>query len=193
MLSFEIKWYRRKMMDDFTLRVFHKISQLKSFSKVADELYITQSAVSRQIKNLEDKLVVKLCLREKEGISLTEEGKILLGYVEKILVLYEKARKDIDHFRHTSLNKIIVGASTALGEYVLPRIISSFNKRHPEADIYLRVANTGEILKQLTANAFNLALVEGMFDTPGFIVEKVFEDELVLIVSANHSWTEKNR
>lgn len=175
-------------MDDFTLRVFYKLAQLKNFSKVADELYITQSAVSRQIKNLEDKLAVKLCLREKEGVSLTEEGRILLGYVEKILALYEKATKEIDHFRHASLDKLIIGASTTLGEYVLPRIISIFSRGHPEADIYLRVANTKEVLKQLSANAFNLALLEGQFDNPSFIVEKVFEDELVLITSTKHPW-----
>ena len=177
-------------MDDFTLRVFYKLAQLKSFSRVADELYITQSAVSRQIKNLEDKLAVKLCLREKEGISLTEEGRILFGYVEKILALYEKATKEIDHFRHSSLNRIIIGSSTTLGEYVLPKIISTFGKRYPEAEIYLRVANTKEILKQLSANAFNLALVEGQFDNPSFIVEKVFEDELSLIVSTQHRWAQ---
>ncbi|MEW5766328.1 MAG: LysR substrate-binding domain-containing protein [bacterium] len=175
-------------MEDFTLKVFYKLAQLKSFSKVAEELYITQSAVSRQIKNLEDNLAVKLCLREKEGISLTQEGRILLGYVKKILALYEKATKEIDHFRHTSLDKLIIGASTTLGEYVLPRIISYFGKKHPEADIYLRVANTKEILKQLSANAFNLALLEGRFDNSSFIVEKAMEDELVLIVSNEHRW-----
>jgi DNA-binding transcriptional LysR family regulator len=180
-------------MDDFTLRVFYKLAQLKSFSKVADELYITQSAVSRQIKNLEDKLAVKLCLREKEGVSLTEEGRILLGYVEKILALYEKATKEIDHFRHSSLDKVIIGASTTLGEYVLPRIISAFGRGHPEADIYLQVANANEILKQLSAHAFNLALVEGQFDNHSFIVEKVFEDELLLIASTKHPWAKKDK
>ena len=173
-------------MDDFTLRVFYKLAQLRSFSKVADKLHLTQSAVSRQIKNLEDKLAVKLFLREKEGVSMTEEGKILLDYVKEILALYEKAAKEIDHFRHTSLNKLIIGASTTLGEYVLPRIISTFGKEHPEANIYLRVANTQEILNQLSANAFNLALLEGQFNNPSFIVEKVFEDELVLITSIKH-------
>jgi len=178
-------------MDDFTLRIFYKLAQLKNFSRVADELYLTQSAVSRQIKNLEDKLTVKLFLREKEGVTLTEEGKILFGYAEKILGMYEKARKEIDHFRHSSLNKIIIGASTTLGEYVLPKIISTFEKRHLEANIYLRVANAREILKQLPTNAFNLALVEGGFDNPSFIVEKVFEDELVIIISTQHRLASK--
>jgi DNA-binding transcriptional LysR family regulator len=180
-------------VDDFTLRVFHELSQLKNFSRVADKLYITQSAVSRQIKNLEDKLVVKLFLREKEGVSLTEEGRILLRFAEKILALYEKAAEEIDHFRHTSLNKIIIGASTTLGEYVLPRIIGTFCKGHPDVDIYLRVANAREILRQLSANAFNLALVEGQFDDPSFVVEKVFDDELVLIVSTQHLWASKEQ
>lgn len=180
-------------MDDFTLRVFYKLAQLKNFSKVADEMYLTQPAVSRQIKNLEDKLAVKLFLRKKEGVTLTEEGRILSGYAEKILGLYEKAIKEMNHSRHSGLNKIIIGASTTLGEYVLPRIISTFGKRHPEADIYLRVANAREILKQLSTNAFNLALIEGRFDNPSFIVEKVFEDELVLIVSTQHPWAPKEK
>ncbi len=79
-------------MNDFTLRVFHKLSQLKNFSKVADELYITQPAVSRQIKNLEDKLVVKLFLREKEGVSLTEEGRILASPLSQNLLLLKSQR-----------------------------------------------------------------------------------------------------
>lgn len=175
-------------MDDFTLRVFYKLAQLKNFSKVADELYISQPAVSRQIKNLEDSLAVKLCMRKKEGVSLTEEGKILFEYAEKILALYEKSIKEIDKFRHSNLNKVTIGASTTLGEYVLPRIISDFRKRYPDADIYLKVANTQQILNQLATNAFNLTLVEGEFDNPSFINEKVFEDELVLIVSIQHPW-----
>lgn len=180
-------------MDDFSLRVFYKLAQLKNFSKVAEELYITPSAVSRQIKNMEDKLGVKLCLREREGISLTEEGKILLEHVAKIIALYEKVITEIDHFRHTSLKKIIIGASTTLCEYLLPKIISTFGKKYPEADIYLRVANTNEILKQLSTNAFNLAVVEAQFDNPSFIVEKVFEDELALIVSNRHLWASKEQ
>jgi DNA-binding transcriptional LysR family regulator len=180
-------------MDDFTLRVFYRLAQLRSFSKVADDLFITQSAVSRQIKNLEDKLAVKLCLREKEGVTLTEEGRILFKYVEKILGLYEKATKEIDHFRHTKLDKIIIGASTTLGEYVLPRIISRFKRGHPEADIYLRVANTREILTQLSGYAFNLVLVESVVDNDSFVVEELFEDELVLIVSVLHPWSKVGR
>lgn len=182
---------RNVAMDDFTLRVFYKLAQLKSFSKVADEMYLTQPAVSRQIKNLEDNLAIKLFLREKEGVSLTEEGKILLGFAEKILALYEKANREIDRSRHSSLNKIIIGASTTLGEYVLPRIISNFGRTHPEAEIYLRVANTKEILKQLSSGAFNLALVEGQFDNPSFTLEKILEDELVLIAGTQHPWASK--
>lgn len=180
-------------MDNFTLRVFYKLATLKSFSRTADELYLTQPAISRQIKNLEDKLAVKLFSREKEGVFLTEEGKILLGHAEKILTLYENAIKDIDRFRHSTLDKIIIGASTTLGEYVLPRIISNFGKRYPEAEIYLRVANTREILNQLNVNAFNLALFEGKFDNPLFVSEKVFEDELVLIVSTQHPLADKEQ
>lgn len=175
-------------MDDFTLRVFYKLAQLKNFSKVADELYISQPAVSRQIKNLEDSLAVKLCMRKKEGVSLTEEGKILFKYAEKILALYEKGIQEIDKFRHSKLNKITIGASTTLGEYVLPRIISGFRKRYCDADIYLKVANMQQILNQLATNAFDLTLVEGEFDNPSFMSEKVFEDELVLIVSTQHLW-----
>jgi DNA-binding transcriptional LysR family regulator len=133
---------------------------------------------------------VKLFLREKEGVSLTEEGKILFKYTEKILELYEKATKEIDHFRHASLNRIIMGASTTLGEYVLPQLISLFKKNRPEAEIYLKVANTEEIIKLLSSHAFNLALFEGRFDNNSFVAEKIFQDELVLIVSAQHKWAE---
>ncbi len=117
----------------------------------------------------------------------------MFGYVEKILALYEKAIKDIDRFKHSSLDKLIIGASTTLGKYVLPRIISNFGKNHPEAEIYLRVANTKEILKQFSANAFNLALVEGQIENPSFVVEKVLEDELVVIISTQHPFAFKDK
>ncbi|MEW6619540.1 MAG: LysR substrate-binding domain-containing protein [bacterium] len=118
---------------------------------------------------------------------------MLRGFTEQILALYEKAILEISHFRNSSNGKLIIGASTTLGEYVLPRIISTFRKEDGGVDIYLKVANTNQILKQLSANAFNLALVEDKIDNHSFSVEKVYEDELILITSTSHLWTSKKQ
>ncbi len=169
------------MMDNFNLRVFYELARLKSFSKAAEKLCLTQPAVSKQIKNLEDRLAVRLFLRETKGISLTEEGKILFKFAEKILSLYNEAIAEIDRFRHSTLNKINVGASTSVGEYLLSKVTNCFKRDYPEADIYLKVANTKEILNSL--QTFNLAVVEASLSDPPFTIEKLFEDELVLIAS----------
>jgi DNA-binding transcriptional LysR family regulator len=164
---------------------------LKSFSRVASELYITQSAVSRQVKNLEKKLGVKLFTRLKEGVVPTEEGKTFLGYAEQILALYDKTAREMERLKHTCSGRIIVGASTTLGEYILPKAISTFTKHCTEAEIYLRVSNTEEILRQLHHNAFSVALVEEQIENFSFVNERLFEDELVLITSSRHPWTRR--
>lgn len=162
----------------------------KSFSRVGKILYLTQPAISHQIHTLEGYLETRLFDRIKGEVSLTPAGEILFKYAEKILALYQEAEKNIADLSATTRGRLVIGASTTIGQYLLPTILGNFKDLHPKIEILLTNANTKEILSQLLYNLIDLGLVEGPVTHKDILVEKFIEDELVVIAPLNHRWHE---
>lgn len=181
------------MLENFRLQVFHTLAREKSFSKAARILCLTQPAVSHQIQVLEEYLEARLFERKKGRVDLTESGRILLRYSEQILGLYERAEKEIADLTKVSKGRLRIGASTTIGQYLVPRIIGEFKERFPGIEIFLINANTQEIAVKLLADSIDLGLVEGPVKDKDILVEKFVEDELVLISSPKHAWSAKEK
>lgn len=173
-------------MDDFKLRVFKEVVEKKSFSKAAASIYISQPAVSLQIRNLEEQLGAKLFDRTPEGVILTKAGQIFFKYAERIFNDYKEAKKEIGSLFSKPEDRFIVGASTTLGEYLLPKIIPAFKKLHPEINLFLRIGNAETTLFRLKEDEVNLTLLEINYKKSGWVTKEFFVDELVLIVPAGH-------
>ncbi|MBU0567285.1 LysR family transcriptional regulator [bacterium] len=181
------------MLENFRLQVFHTLAKEKSFSKTAKLLCLTQPAVSHQIQVLEEYLEARLFERKKGKVSLTGSGEILLKYSEQILNLYERAEKEIADLTEVSKGRLRIGASTTIGQYLVPRIIGEFKERFGGIEIFLINANTQEIAAKLLADSIDLGLVEGPVENKDISVERFIEDELVLIASPKHSWAAKEK
>lgn len=181
------------MLENFRLQVFHILAKEKSFSKTARLLCLSQPAVSHQIQVLEEYLETRLFERKQGGVDLTESGRILLKYSEQILGLYERAEKEIADLTEVSKGRLRIGASTTIGQYLVPRIIGEFKERFPGIEIFLINANTQEIAVKLLADSIDLGLVEGPVKDKDILVEKFVEDELVLISSPKHAWSAKEK
>ena len=173
-------------MNDFKLNVFKEVAEKKSFSKAAEAIYISQPAVSLQIRNLEEQLGAKLFERTPEGVILTRAGQVLLKYAERILSDYKEAKKEIDAITSKPEDRFIVGASTTLGEYLLPKMIPDFKKLHPWINLFLRIGNAETTLFRLKEEEVNLALLEINYKKNGWVTKEFFVDELVLIIPAGH-------
>ncbi len=178
-------------MEDHKLRVFCTVAETKSFSKASEIIHLTQPAVSLQIQALEELYETKLFDRSASTVSLTRSGEILYRYAKDILALYAAAEKNIGEITGLVKGSISVGASTTIGNYLLPSVIADFRKTHPKIKIHLFVGNTKRIVELLNSGNIDFGIVEGDVARQKLIVEKFLTDELVVIVPASHPMTKK--
>jgi DNA-binding transcriptional LysR family regulator len=178
-------------MEDHKLKVFCTVAETKSFSKASEIIHLTQPAVSLQIQALEELYETKLFDRSSSTVSLTPSGEILYRYAKEILSLYATAEKNIGELTGLVKGSISIGASTTIGNHLLPSVLADFRKTHPKIKIHLFVGNTKRILEFLNAGNIDIGLVEGDVTRQKLLVEKLIADELVVIVSALHPWAKK--
>ena len=176
---------------DFRLEVFEKVAQRLSFSRAAEELSISQPAVSKHIKNLEKQYNTKLFHRSGSGIKLTRAGEILLKYTKQIKALYERLEFDLNTLNLKHKGKISIGASTTITQYILPQILASFHQKFPDLRVNLINGNTEQIERALSNQQIDLGIIEGQSLRNEFRYIKFLRDEIVLTARASHPLVRK--
>jgi len=179
-------------MEDHKLKVFCTVAETKGFSKASEIIHLTQPAVSLQIQALEEMFETKLFDRSSNTVSLTPSGEILYKYAKEILNLYAAAERAIGGITGLVKGSITVGASTTIGNYLLPAVIADFRKSHPKIKIHLLVGNSKRVVELLKGGVIDLGLVEGEVTKFKINMEKLISDELTLIVSQKHPWAKLN-
>jgi LysR family transcriptional regulator, transcriptional activator of the cysJI operon len=178
-------------LDNFRLVVFRAVAEQLSFRKAAEELYLTQPAVSLQIKALEEELGVQLFDRSGTQAMLTGAGKILLDHVRRSSALLLQAEHKIAALSGDHAGGLTLGASTTIAQYVLPRLLGEFCTAHPRVLPTLISGNTERIVSAVVEQKIALGLIEGPPRSRDVKTERFLEDELVLIVPAAHEWAER--
>jgi len=178
-------------MEDHKLRVFCAVAETKSFSKASELIHLTQPAVSLQIQAMEELYETRLFDRSGNAINLTPAGEVLYRRAKEILGLYAEAQRSISEITGAIKGSLSIGASSTIGNYLLPTIISSFKKKVPQVNISLVVNNTKTITERLNAGEIDIALVEGDVSKQRFTVETLIDDEMVVIMSPAHPWAER--
>lgn len=169
------------------LKIFVTVAELKNFSRAAEELYLSQPSVSLQIRNLENELGSKLINRSPKHLELTQSGEILYGLAKQILLLYDRARQEINQLTNTVTGSLKVGASYTIGEYILPFALTEFSAQFPNVDIEASIANTVEITQAVRSNHLDLGLVEGEVNHSDLDIQALMDDELILVVPNQHA------
>lgn len=180
-------------MDDHKLKVFCTVAETKSFSKASEIIHLTQPAVSLQVQALEEIYETKLFDRSGGSVTLTPSGEMLYNYAKEILGLYASARKDINAMMGLVKGNLSVGASSTIGNYLLPSVIVAFKKTHPRIKTNLIVGNTKLIAEKLMSGEVDIGLVEGEVAKHNLVVEKLIPDELVVIMSPDHDWAKRKK
>lgn len=175
-------------MQDFRLKVFRTVAEKLNFTSAAEALFLTQPAVTLQIKALEEELGVKLFDRSGGKVRLTEAGVLLLKYADRIADLYSQAENAIGALIGEERGELSIGASTTIAQYVLPHLVGKFLLLHPKIEFSLISANTENIVRALDSKAITLGLVEGPIGRKDLKIERFIEDEIVVVVAANHEW-----
>jgi DNA-binding transcriptional LysR family regulator len=178
------------------LRILKAIASEKSFSRAAEILFISQPALSKQIKSLENRLGIILLNRENNTISLTEAGKVFLQYTERILALCEESCRALNDIKSGDRGNLTVGASQTIGTYLMPRVLTLFAQNYPQINIQVQVNSTRIIAKNVVNGEVDIAVVGG--DVPeelkkNLAIEKFVDDELILIISKSHPFAIKKQ
>jgi DNA-binding transcriptional LysR family regulator len=168
-------------LENFRLKVFRTVAEYLSFRKAAEHLFLTQPAVTLQIKALEEDLGVRLFDRAANRISLTPQGTRLLRYAKKIAALVSEAEQELAAGEGQLSGELALGVSTTIAQYVLPRLFGAFLDEHPRVQLSLQSGNTEHIVRLLLDGRVSIGLIEGPSRHREVRTEPFMEDELVLI------------
>ena len=179
------------MIENFKLRVFRVVADSKSFRRAADELHLTQPAITAQIKSLEESLGIALFDRIGRDVGLTPAGKTLLEYVRKIETISNDALAALAPFGGQQGIELSIGASHTIAVYLLPKLLAHLIDEWPKLRIHVSSGSTNEVLHALTAHQISVGLIEAPAFRPDLKIETFAEDELTLIVHPAHRWANK--
>lgn len=168
-------------LENFRLRVFRAVAERLNFRKAAEHLFLTQPAVTLQIKALENDLGVRLFDRTAGRISLTRQGSVLHDYANKLAALVGEAERALGAVDGSVSGELSLAVSTTIAQYVLPRLLGAFLDEHPRVQFSLHSGNTSEIVELLLQSKISIGLIEGPARDRGVRAEPFMEDELVLI------------
>lgn len=177
-------------MSDFRLKAFYSVAKNLSFTKASQELFVSQPAVTKHVRELESLYQVRLFDRLGNKISLTEAGRVLLEHCERILQEYRKLEFDMHLLKNEYVGQLRLGASTTIAQYVLPPILARFTEKYPQIEVSLIDTNSRNVEQALHEHAIDLGMIEGVFRAPTLKYEPFLCDELVPVVSCMNTDSE---
>jgi DNA-binding transcriptional LysR family regulator len=173
-------------MSDRRLKVFHTVARLLSFTKAAEELHMTQPAVTFQVRQLEEYFNTRLFDRTHNKVSLTPAGERVAEFAERIFDLYAEMESGVRDLTGEISGALTIGASTTIAEYMLPALLGEFKNQYPDINLRLKVSNSEGIVSMVEHNVIDLGVVESAVNNKNLIVEVCHEDQLVLVAAPDH-------
>jgi DNA-binding transcriptional LysR family regulator len=174
-------------MDTKQLAAFCAVVERRSFSQAADQLGVTQPAVSLQIRSLEQRLGQQLLDRSGRRVEPTEAGLRLYRGAQRLLALEQQLLEELGEEAEGELSgRLEIGASTGPGGSVLPVLLGEFQELHPQVHVALTVADTHAVIEQVGRRELELGVVGATSRQRGVSFEPFYRDEVVLAVPAGH-------
>ena len=178
------------------LKVFKEVAEAKNITLASKKLHMSQPSVSIQIQSLENDYGVQLFERTNKGVSLTEAGWIFYQHVCQVVQIMQETREKIAKMGKSRRSTIQLGATLTIGEYILPHLIDYLydtnNDQNGEIEFNVKVANTEVVSQDILERKLHIALVEGPVpDSRDFVIENFWQDELALVVAADHRWANR--
>ena len=176
-------------MPDFTmhqLTVFRTVARYLSYTKAAEALYLSQPAISQQVKTLEQVLGLPLFARSGRGIVLTAAGQEFQRHVERLITLFAETAPAVQEISALERGSVLVGASNSAGTYVVPPLLGAFHARYPRIHITLTVADRRSIEELLLNRQLDMAVMSLVEQKEQFAVEFLMLYELVVVAAPTH-------
>jgi DNA-binding transcriptional LysR family regulator len=174
------------MLNLHLVRIFTAVATQGSFTGAAEALHISQSAVSRAVRELERQVGMALVERHSRGVILTEAGKRLVLHARRIFALERLAELSLEELQTLQTGHLAIGASTTIGIYMLPVLLGIYHRRYPGIELFLDIGNTQQIVRHVLDHRLDVAYVEGPVEQSDLVLTPWREDELVVIASPDH-------
>ncbi len=177
------------------LRNFIKLVNYKSFSELARDLQISQSTISHQISQLEKNFGVTLINRSTKKFEITEAGKTLLDYSQKIIDLFDSCVIVLEEYGSVKFEEIVISASTTPGSHILPRYIAEFRDKNPNVNFKIKINNSLKSIENIVKDLADFAGIGSFinYNKDDFDFIKIGEDQLKFICSPNHKLLENTK
>ncbi|MDX1471853.1 MAG: LysR family transcriptional regulator [Flavobacteriaceae bacterium] len=179
-------------MFDFRLKVFNTVARRLSFTKAAEELHITQPAVTKHIKELENQFNLALFDRRGNKIQLSPAGEILLKHTEEIKEIYRRIEFDLNQLNQTFKGILHIGSSTSITQYILPPLLAQFHKIHQDVRVELFSGNSEQIEQALLDKKIEVGVIEGKSKRREIHYTPFLKDEIVLVCSSKNTLVKKD-
>jgi DNA-binding transcriptional LysR family regulator len=173
-------------MADRRLQVFHAVARHLSFTKAADALFMTQPAVTFQIRQLEQQFDTRLFDRAQGRVTLTPAGVVALDYAERILALATELDHRMQELSGQLAGPLLVGASMTVADYMLPRVLGAFKAEHPAVAPRLLVGNSDAVQARVAERSLDVGFIEGDSHMPSLSADVVCDDELRVTCAPSH-------
>ena len=175
------------------LYIFHTVARLGSFSKAAQELSVSQPAVSIQVRELEDTMGCALIHRMRRGLRLTDTGEAVYSYTQRIFALANEMQNAVQDIQGLKSGKLTIGSSTTPGEYILPWAIGQFRKHYPGIEVSLSISNTQSIVEKIHNRELDMGMAGAVVSSDGLASFPYVSDEIVIIAAPTHPLAEKKK
>jgi DNA-binding transcriptional LysR family regulator len=170
------------------LRVFLAVARRLSFTRAAEDLYLTQPAVSVQVQKLERAAGQPLFEHLGKRVRLTAAGELLCRYAERMLALEEELQAQLAELSDACQGVLGIGASTTIGISMLPQLLQRFRARHPAVTLRLHIGNVPDVAQRVLDGQLDLGLIAGDYPHEHLHRRPFLEDELILLVPPGHRW-----
>ncbi|UMB53060.1 LysR substrate-binding domain-containing protein [Lutibacter sp. A64] len=174
------------------LHIFKVVANHLSFTKASEQLFLSQPAVSKTIRNLEETYKITLFLRKRNSIELTSEGKAFLIYVNKILEIYAAMKHQFLHQNKTFPNIINFGVSTTVANYIIPKVIAKFRTQFPKIKFEITSGNSDDVEDLILNQKLNFGIIEGKNTNRKLQFKEFIKDEIVLVTNVKNNAFKKD-
>ncbi|MBN3765983.1 LysR family transcriptional regulator [Burkholderia sp. Ac-20365] len=175
------------------LAAFDAVAQTGSVTAAAERLHVSQPALTREIRELEERLGVALFDRLPRGMQLTEAGRLLAEYAGQIFRLADAAEAAVGEFAGLKRGHLVIASSRTIGTYLMPALMDAYRDLHPGVTIELVISNTEQVKSAVLGQHCQLGLIEGPYDDDAFDVMSLGDDEIIAVAGPNHPLARKRK
>lgn len=173
-------------MDSRKLRIFYEVAKHASFTQAAQRLKMAQPAVSIAVKKLEQELDLLLFQRQEKQISLTSEGRVLLGHAERVLSAMDQAQLEMDELKGLRKGEVRIGIPSMLGSYYFPQLLMAFKQRYPDLKLLVEEAGTRDIQRMIDVGELDMGIIVRDQMPEQLEAQLFLREEMVVCVPTDH-------